>query len=68
MTAETKTVLANLRQRIDSIDAELNGLLEQYEAGLVSAAHVRVRELTLKARRETFQNTFNSLLGSIKHF
>jgi hypothetical protein len=68
MTTETKTVLASLRKRIDGIDAELNKLLEQYEAGLVSAVHVRVRELTLKQRRENYQNLFNSLLGSIKHF
>lgn len=65
---ETKTTLASLRNRIEGIDAELNKLLEQYEAGLVSAVHVRVRELTLKQRRETYQNMFNSLLGSIKHF
>lgn len=68
MTTEAKTTLASLRNRIDGIDAELNGLLEQYEAGLVSAAHVRVRELNLKQRRETFQNIFNSVLASIKHF
>lgn len=69
MTNEaTKTYLKSLRQRIDGIDAELNDLLVKYESGLVSAVHVRVRELTLKQRRDTFQNIFNAMNASLKHF
>ena len=67
-TTNARACLASLRQRIDAIDAEMNQLVDLLVAGKISPTLVQVQESNLRARREKFQNLFNSVHASIKHF
>ena len=66
--ANAKRCLAVCNQQIAEIDAELDALVDKLVAGEVTALLVKVRELTLRERREQAEAHRKAMLGVIKHF
>lgn len=66
--AAAKRGLAVCNTQISEIDAELVALVDKLVNGEVTELFVKVRELTLRARRAQIENTRKAMLGSIKHF
>lgn len=66
--AKAKRCLAVCNQQIAEIDAEMNALVDKLVAGKVTALYVKIRELTLRERRDQAEATRKAMLGVIKHF
>ena len=56
------------RAQIEEIDEELQELGRAYEAGEVTALFVKIKEGSLRARREQVQKCFNALDAARPHF
>ena len=66
--AAAKRGLAAASAQIAEIDAELDALVEKLVAGEVTELLVKVRELTLRKRREQVEKVRKAMLGVIKDF
>ena len=68
INANAKRCLAECNKQIAEIDAEMDRLVEKLTAGEVTALFVKIRELTLRERREQAEVMRKAMLGVIKHF
>jgi len=66
--ADAKRCLALVVADIDAIDFELNQLVDDLVAGRVTELHVKVREMTLRKRRDQFEAIRKALYSCIKDF
>lgn len=66
--ADFKRALALVVADIDAIDFELNQLVDDLVAGRVTELHVKVREATLRKRRDQYEATKKAIHAGIKHF
>lgn len=66
--ARAKATLASLGEKIAAIDAEMDRIVDLLVADKIAPALARVQEINLRARRENFQNMYNAVHASIKHF
>lgn len=66
--ADFKRALALVVADIDAIDFELNQLVDDLVAGRVTELQVKVREMTLRKRRDQYEAIKKAIHAGIKHF